>query len=413
MAKAKGWVRVAVIAAGAGIFASSSISALGDGQPQAPGSRMAASQPSARAQAQTAFRKGQTALQTGNLDGAEAAFKKVLSLDPGAAAAYANLGVVAMRRRDWDGALKLLEKAEKLDPKMAGVRLNMGLVQYRRGEYGKAIAPFASVMREQPEAQQPRYLLGLCYVFTRKYQNAIDALLPLWPSMSNNVIYLYVLDIAARGTQNNQLDEKTLSRMLEIGSDTPEFHLIMGKAYIFRGEFHEAVRELEKAAASNPNLAFVHMNLGVAHMRLGENERAEEEFKKDIAGEPDLADSYEQLGQLYLQEQRNEEAKKMFQAALERNPKLARIYVGLAKLEFEQQNNPEALKSIDAALRVEPDVYSGHYWRARILAKLGRGAEAKAEFAAAKRILESGLDKDRKVMEDNSMPNPELNGASE
>jgi len=412
MAKANEWVRVAVLATGTCILASS-ISGPGYGQQKASSLQTSAKQASAGAQAQSAFSKGQTALQTGDLDEAEAEFRKVLALDPGAAPAYSNLGVVAMRRRDWDGALKLLEKAEKLDPKMTGVRLNVGLVQYRRGDYGRAIAPFASVLRDQPEAQQPRYLLGLCYVFTRNYQNAIDTLLPLWPSMSGNVVYLYVLDIAARGTQNNQLDEKALRRMLEIGTDTPEFRLIMGKAYIFRGEFHEAVAELEKAVASNPDLAFVHMNLGIAHMRLGENEIAEAEFKKEIAAEPDLADSYEQLGQLYLQEQRNAEAEKMFQAALQRNPKLARIYVGLAKLQFEEQKNAEALKSIDAALRAEPDVYSGHYWRARILARLGRGTEAKAEFAAAKKILESGLDKDRKIIEDNSMPNPELNGASE
>ena len=62
----------------------------------------------------------------------------------------------------------------------------------------------------------------------------------------------------------------------------------MGKAYIFRGEYHEAVAELAKAAESNPNLAFVHMNLGIAHMRLGENDAAEAEFKKEIAAAPDL-----------------------------------------------------------------------------------------------------------------------------
>jgi len=411
--KGKEWICLALIAAGAAVFALPAFSLGHNLKQDTSNSNSNSNRISARVQGQTAFQKGQAALQGGNLDEAEIEFKKVLSLDPGAAPAYSNLGVVAMRRKNWDSALRYLEKAEKLDPKMTGVRLNIGLVQYRRGDYAKAIAPFLSVTREQPDAEQPKYLLGLCYMFTHSYQKAVDTLLPLWSSMSSNVMYLYVLDIAARGSQNNELDEKALSRMLEIGSDTPEFHLIMGKAYIFRGEYHEAVAELAKAAESNPNLAFVHMNLGIAHMRLGENDAAEAELKKEIAAEPDLADSYEQLGQLYLQEQKNEEAEKMFREALKRNAKLARVYVGLAKLEFDQQKNAEALKSIDAAMRLEPDVYSGHFWRARILAKLGRAEEAKIEFAAAKRMLESGLDKDRKTIEDNAMPNPELNGASE
>src|SRR5439155_23684225 len=42
--------------------------------------------------AQALFAKGQQALQAGNLDAAEAAFRQVLSVDPRAGSAYANLG---------------------------------------------------------------------------------------------------------------------------------------------------------------------------------------------------------------------------------------------------------------------------------------------------------------------------------
>ena len=75
--------------------------------------------------AQAWFAKGQTALQAGDLDTAEAAFRRVLEADPRAGSAYANLGVIAMRRKDWDHAIGLLQKAEKLEPKMAGIRLNI------------------------------------------------------------------------------------------------------------------------------------------------------------------------------------------------------------------------------------------------------------------------------------------------
>src|SRR5260370_14566203 len=66
------------------------------------------------------FAEGEAALQRGELETAEAAFRKVLAADPRAGAAYANLGVIAMRGKDWDHALSLLQKAEKLEPKMAG-----------------------------------------------------------------------------------------------------------------------------------------------------------------------------------------------------------------------------------------------------------------------------------------------------
>jgi len=354
------------------------------------------------------FAKGQTALQSGDLDAAEAAFRQVLAADPRAGSAYANLGVIAMRRKDWDRAIMLLQKAEKLEPKMAGIRLNIGLVEYRRGNYAAAIAPLSSVLRDQPDSQQARYLLGLCQVFTRKFAEAVTVLEPLWPEKSDDVLYLYLLDIAAVESGQKELDEKILKRMIEAGGGTAEFHLILGKAYLNRDEIPEATSELEQAAALNPNLPFAHMNLGVAYMRAGADERAEAEFRRDIALEPDLADNYEQLGILYSRMQRDEDAEKSFRETLDRDAKSAGAYLGLAKLYQKQKKPQPALKMIDTAMRLSPDINGGRFLRGRILLQLGRQKEARAEFAAAQKAMEGRLNKERESREDDRVPNPEL-----
>ncbi len=111
------------------------------------------SEQAAAAQASSAkarFEQGQAALQAGDLDAAEKAFRGVLENEPNSAAAYANLGVIAMRRKSWDAALGDLRKAEKLAPRLTGVRLNIGLVEFHRGRYAEAIAPLESVLRDQP-----------------------------------------------------------------------------------------------------------------------------------------------------------------------------------------------------------------------------------------------------------------------
>src|SRR5258705_2309862 len=56
---------------------------------------------------QKAFAEGESALQRGELDAAEAAFRRVLAADPRAGGAYANLGVIAMRPRKWSQSLEL------------------------------------------------------------------------------------------------------------------------------------------------------------------------------------------------------------------------------------------------------------------------------------------------------------------
>src|SRR5215470_11798813 len=132
-------------------------------------------------------------MQAGDLAAAKSAFRHVLTLDPKAAAAYVNLGVIAMRQEAWEDALKNLWAAEKLAPQMSGIRLNIGLVEYRRQNYLAAIAPFESVVRDDPKSIQARYLLGLCFTFTEQYAKAVQALEPLWSEMSDNFLYLYVL----------------------------------------------------------------------------------------------------------------------------------------------------------------------------------------------------------------------------
>ena len=61
---------------------------------------------------QKLFAAGEAELHAGKLDDAERDFRQVLAIDPGVAGAYANLGVIHMRRKQWPQALTDLHKAE-------------------------------------------------------------------------------------------------------------------------------------------------------------------------------------------------------------------------------------------------------------------------------------------------------------
>jgi len=200
-------------------------------------------------------------LQRGDLETAESDFRKVLAANPQVAGAWANLGVIAMRRKQWSNALELLRKAEKLAPSVAGVRVNIGLVYFRQEEFHSAIAPFESVVRDAPAAVQPRYLLGLCYFFSERYADAAATLEPLWDSESNNLSYLYVIGIAAGRAKRADLESKALIRLVEVGGDTPEFHLLMGKADLNRHEPEKALAELQQAEKADSSIPLFDFNL--------------------------------------------------------------------------------------------------------------------------------------------------------
>ncbi len=348
------------------------------------------------------------ALKNGDLQQAEQDFRKVLSVDPKAGAAYANLGVIEMRRKNWDAALEDLKKAQTLSPSMAGIRLNIGLVQFRRGNYQEAVPVLESVVHDEPDATQPRYLLGLCQVFIEDFAAAAKTLEPLWKAMSNDVMYLYVLDMAADKSGNKELDEKATTQMVRVGGDTAEFHLIMAKAHLQHHEHDAALEELKKVEALNPSMPFLHFNLGYTYLGTGDYAKSEAEFRKDIAIDPELSDNYYQLGILYSLMQRQQDSEIAFKEALKLEPHRSGAWFGLAKIYNERGDYPEALNALDEALKTAPDSDKVHFMRGQVLQRLNRKEEAKAEFATAKTLMDSKLNKDRKNLEELLVPNPEL-----
>lgn len=329
------------------------------------------------------FQRGQQALSRGDLDEAERDFRRVTALDPGAGAAYANLGVVYLRRKQWSEALAMLEKAKHLLPQMGGIRLNIGLAYYRQNEFLKAIPAFESVVREQPDALQPRYLLGLCYFFVDRWTDAAAMLEPLWPRESENFPYLYVLANAAHRAGRTELDERASAQLLKVGNDSAEYRLFAGKYHLDREEYDLAIGEFEAAAKADPKLPFVHFNLGLAYLKKQEYEQARQQFLKDAALEPDLALNYDELGQVYWLVEDDKNAEKSFRAALGLDSRLANSHLGLARIYQRQQKYAAALAEADAALKADPARTDAHYIRGQLLLHLGRRQEARKEMTAA------------------------------
>jgi tetratricopeptide (TPR) repeat protein len=354
------------------------------------------------------FGSGEAALRAGNLDQAESSFKQVLAQDPNSAGAYANLGVIAMRRQNWPAALDLLHKAERLAPNVAGIRLNIGLVYYRQSEFRSAIAPFESVVRDQPDGLQARYLLGLCYFFTERYADAVHALQDLWPQESNDLNYLYVLGNAADKAGNTELQDRALGRFVELGQNTAEYHLLMGKAFLNREENDKALAELQQAAQSDPNLPFVHFNLGLVYLARLDFDRAKEQFEKDIALEPDVAFNYDRLGLVYIYQQQDPKAEENFREALRRDSHLSSSYFGLARVYQREKKFDQALAAIDSAIKIDGDNPNYHNLKGQILLRQGHTQGGQAELAAATSLLNASRARRQTELSGEALPQPEL-----
>jgi tetratricopeptide (TPR) repeat protein len=380
--------------------------------PAAPNARNASSNAQSGATAATdparLFQQGQDALNRGRLDEAERDFHQVLALNPQLAGAYANLGVVYMRRKQWTKALEMLHHAEHLLPQVAGIRLNIGLAYYRQSEFLKAIPVFESVVRDEPEAAQPRHLLGICYFFTQRWADAASTLEPLWSQESSQLDYLYVLMIAANRAGQKELDERAFAQLVKVGGNSAEFHLFMGKSHLNLEQYDMALSEFQAAAQANPNLTFVHFNLGLTYLKKQDYEHARDEFLKDAVIEPDLALNYDELGDVYSLMQQDHDAEKSYREALRREPRLVNSYVGLAKIYQRAEKYQPSLAAIDTAAKLDPGRPDIHYLRGQVLVHMGRKEEGKKELETAVRIDNEHRAEREQQTERGAIPSPEI-----
>lgn len=354
------------------------------------------------------FAAGQGALQQNHLDEAERDFRRVIAANPEVGGAYANLGVVYMRRKQWAAALEMLRKAERLMPQVAGVRLNIGLAYYRQGLFLKAIPLFKSVVSDEPTAQQPRHLLGLCYFFAERWADAAKTLQPLWDQESTQLSYLYVLSISAHRAGMKELDDAATAQLVKVGEGSPEFHLFMGKAHLNLEQYDMALEDFQAAEKENPKLTFVHFNLGLTYLKKQDYEHARDEFLKDVSVEPDLAFNYDKLGDVYSLMQNDAEAEKSYREALRRDPQLINSDLGLAKVELRSGKYEQGLRAINAAEKLDPTRTDIHYIKGQLLLHMGRKEEGKKELETSVRLDNEHRAERQKQTETGTVPSPEL-----
>lgn len=358
----------------------------------------------------SSYQIGEQAMRSGNLDAAEQAFREIVEIAPRDVGAHGNLGVIYMRRKQWKAALEELKAAEQLAPQVPGIRLNIGLAYYRQKEYDRAIPPFESVLRDEPQSIQAGRLLGLCYFFKGRYGDAAGVLAALWPGSNSDLSYLYVLSVAAGNAGREDLSQRALARLLEVGKNSPELHLFLGKAYLAREQNYKAIEELQRAEQADPKLPFVHYNLGAAYRGNGDLAKAKAEFLKDAAVEPDVAYNYEQLGIICQSLDQKQDAKLYFQRALKLDRRLGTSWYGLAKMYKEEKRYPEALKALHEAGTLDAKSASVHYLRAQILTQLGRPSEARAELATVRKLQRETADELEQKITGRVYHDPQLAG---
>lgn len=104
-----------------------------------------------------AFYAGLASIQTGANRHAEEKLTLVTELAPGEPAAWANLGLLALRENRYEAAAERLERARSLAPDDGRIHFLLGLLEQRRGRTGEAIEYLRRAVALDPDDTRATY----------------------------------------------------------------------------------------------------------------------------------------------------------------------------------------------------------------------------------------------------------------
>ncbi|MEI8349240.1 MAG: tetratricopeptide repeat protein [Candidatus Omnitrophota bacterium] len=132
-------------------------------------------------------------------------------------------------------------------------------------------------------------------------------------------------------------------------------YLQRGRNYLIDKKYQDAIIQIQKALAINPQDAFAYVSLGEAYGALGNNKQAVEYFRKAMDIIPNYLEAYAGLGYVYIASGQQQEAVAVFQKATEINPKYAEGYRGLGYIYSRLGQYDPAITQYQKALKIDPN----------------------------------------------------------
>lgn len=188
----------------------------------------------------------------GQIDAAEALYRRILHRNPRQVDALHFLGVLAAQRRDNDGAIKLIRRALELNPRYVDAHNNLGNVLAAMERFDEAAAAYRQTIELAPGNINAHCNLGVMLRRSGRFEEAIAA----------------------------------CQQALALDARLAEVHLNLGKALVALERYEEALAAHREALRLQPGHASAYKSLGMLLYRLDRGEEAVELFQRWLEQDP-------------------------------------------------------------------------------------------------------------------------------
>jgi tetratricopeptide (TPR) repeat protein len=355
---------------------------------------------------------GSALARSGDLTSALAELERSVALDSHLAAAQYNLGVALWYSRKRQEGISKLEESVRLDPAQPKIYSFLGMALREEGSLERAHQMFQRAVALNGDAPSPYFDLAVLYLEKNQLAAALGQfesglnLNPQPGSIAELELAISELRKAiAKNTQNSEA-QNTLGRLLGLaGADErqilaafeeavrlePEYaeaYNNIGLVYTQSGTDDKAEKAFRTAARLRPDFADAHQNLG-ALLIISDAAEAVRELEKAVALQPQLLKAHYNLALAYdangadgLQKEIAE-----LQKLLAIEPKYPRAEFALGKALLKAGNAAEAVSHLQSAVARDQKSGEAYYQLALALSRVGRKQEGATAMAKSRELV--------------------------
>jgi tetratricopeptide (TPR) repeat protein len=279
--------------------------------------------------AEASWAAAQRAQQQKDYRTAAQEYRKVISLSPGFAEAYMNLGLVYELQSRRPDAIAMFEKAIQLKPGLAGAQFFLGVDYCKQGDARRATPHLEAAVRARPNLPDAWSWLASAYQMdgqTSRQVNTLEAGLQANPQ---SIDLLYLL-----GQAYQQLGKDAVDRLQQKDLESSFLEQLLAENYAASGYSAVAMLHLENALKASPDRPGLHIEMAEVLLHAGNLRRAEDEIAAELHTAPHSLRALVRRGEVELLRGDVPAALADWSQALELDPARCEAILGVREFGF-------------------------------------------------------------------------------
>jgi tetratricopeptide (TPR) repeat protein len=287
----------------------------------------------------------------------------------------------------FDDALKVLDTLAAQQPEPTGTERLRGMAFYGKGQMQSAEEAFAKAVAQDPADREAMQMEGVALFRMGRSAAAIPLLEKANLAIpGSNIDNNYVLGLCYLDTRRYDDARHAFAIQYHFPPDSASAYLLTARMMLRRDYLPTAESAAQKALVLSPNLPMAHLLLGQVRLARSQFPEALAEFEAERTLNPLFGEVYDRLGDTYIRTGEYLKAQEALDQAVLLEPTSPVPFILLGKVLLKERDLVMAQQYLQKALAIDPRSYIAHALLGQTYRSLGRTDQASHEFQLAEEI---------------------------